>query len=79
MSQGDHQFLWVLLSDRFLIDIRTLKPRGKIKMNELKGAGEEITEANNTNNRAQKTNKKSELVSHLGQNLAARHRRGAQD
>jgi len=42
MSQGDHQFLWFLLSDRFLVDIRALKPPGgKKKINELKGAGEE--------------------------------------
>lgn len=44
MSQGDHQFLWLLLSDRFLIDIRALKPPEKKKkrkrMNELNGAGE---------------------------------------
>lgn len=79
MSQGDHQLLWVLLSDRFLIDIRTLKPPGGKKINELKGAGEEIAEANNSNNRAQETNKERELVSHLGQNLATRRRRGAQD
>jgi hypothetical protein len=26
MSQGDHQFLWLLLSDLLLVDIRTLKP-----------------------------------------------------
>jgi hypothetical protein len=49
-------------------------------MNELKGAGEEITKANISNDRAQKkNNNKRELVSHLGQNLATRRRRGAQD
>lgn len=32
MSQGDHQFLWLLLSDLLLVNVRALKPkRGKIR------------------------------------------------